>query len=313
MTECTDADLARLGHDADHEATLRSMGLRSFMIVPLIARDRILGAITLASTDPARLFAPVDLVLAQDLAHRAALAIDNARLFCEAQAAIRAREEILGVVSHDLRNPLNTIQLATTLLLETNSERRTENVQHLDLIRRATQQLGTMISDLLDISSIESRSFHVQQETHTVGEMLARTEELLKPLAEDREIQLECSVADEFAPVWADSHQVFRVLSNLVGNALKFSPPGGTIRLEVYPRGRSVCFAISDTGDGIPDEQLGAIFTPYWQGRPGDRRGAGLGLAIARGIVEAHGGEIWAESEVGAGTTFFFTLPAAAS
>jgi signal transduction histidine kinase len=237
------------------------------------------------------------------------VAISHAKLYRHAQEASRAREEVLGVVSHDLRNPLHTIQLSTHLLLDTADERRTANVQALEIIMRASQQMAVMIEDLLDISSIDSGRFSVDRTYHDIRALVDEAMTILQPLAEQKEISLQCEVETELPPLQVDSPKILRVLSNLVGNAIKFSFDKGTVMLKIEKKGERVRFSVADSGPGIPEEQLAHVFERFWQGQSGDRRGVGLGLAIAKGIIEAHGGRIQVESQVGEGTTFSFDLP----
>lgn len=287
-----------------------SPGFRSLLIVPLVAHDRVLGAITLATTGSGRRFGPGDLHVVEDLAHRAALAVEHAELFQEAQDAIAARDEILGVVSHDLRNPLNVVQLTTGFLLEQAEDRRSDNVKKLALIQRASGRMNQMVQDLLDVSRMEAGRFSLERVDQDVASMVAEAEALLRPMAEQKSVAFECSVEEHLTTLRIDTHRMLRVISNLVGNAIKFTPEGGTVKLTAERAGNEVRFTVVDTGPGIPPEHLSHVFDRYWQAREGDRRGAGLGLAIAKGVVEAHGGRIWAESPSGSGAVFVFTVPA---
>jgi PAS domain S-box-containing protein len=309
VTECAEPVLLAISHGEDHLRQLRELGLCSFMIVPLVAQGQTLGVITFAGSESGRRYGPRDLLVAQDLAHRASLAIEHAQLYDRAQEAIRAREEVLGVVSHDLRNPLSTIHLSAELLLDAAEERRAENVQSLERIRRVSKQMDVMIGDLLDMSSIESGSFAVERSRHAVAALIEEARDLLRPLGEEKSIRLECRLDDDVSDVDIDSRQILRVFSNLVGNAIKFTPEGGRITVGAAKHGAEVRFSVADTGPGIPAEQLPHVFDRYWQARRGDRRGAGLGLAIARGIVEAHGGRIWVESGEDGGAVFRFSVP----
>jgi PAS domain S-box-containing protein len=297
------------GHWTEYQQSGLSPGFRSLLIVPLIAYDRVLGAITLAATGSGRRFGPVDLHVVEDLARRAATAVEHAKLFQDAQDAIRARDEILGVVSHDLKNPLNVIQLTTSFLLEQAEDRRSDNVQKLALIQRASGQMNQMVQDLLDISSLEAGRFLLAPVDQDVTSMVAEAKALLRPIAEQKSVSFECSVEEHLTTLRIDTHRMLRVISNLVGNAIKFTPAGGTVTLTAERAGDEVRFTVVDTGPGIPAEHLSHVFDRYWQARAGDRRGAGLGLAIAKGVVEAHGGRIWAESPSGGGAVFVFTVP----
>ncbi len=285
------------------------LGLRSLMIVPLSVHDRVIGAVTLASSESGRRYLPVDLVVARDLAQRAALAIANAQLFQTAERALQAREEVLGVVSHDLRGPLNTIMTTASLLLETERERREGIRRWLEIIERAAEHMNSLIGDLLDVSSMEAGHFSLNRSLQDIQAVASGACEMLQPLAEAKRVGLVCRVEEGLGEIWLDSRQLQRVLTNLIGNAIKFTATGGTIEIRVRRADAVVRFEVEDTGPGIPAGQIPRIFDRFWQGRVGDRRGAGLGLTIAKGIVEAHGGHIGVESREGAGSTFFFELP----
>jgi signal transduction histidine kinase len=310
IPEISDEMLVRVAKSQENLEILRSLEIGSVMTVPLLARGEVLGAITYLSSGRGDAFSDDDRLLAEDLGHRCAIAIDNARLYHDAQRAIRAREEILGVVSHDLRNPLSSIRMGADLLLDTGQERREDDRHWLEHISRAAGQMERMIGDLLDYSQIDSGRFAVDPGDHDVAALLGEVEAAFAPLAVEKEIRLVCTAPNGFRSVRMDYGQILRVLSNLVGNAIKFTPAGGTITVSAEESESEVRFRVSDTGPGIPVDQLPHVFDRYWQARAGDRRGAGLGLAIARGIVEAHGGTIGVESEPGKGAVFTVTLPA---
>jgi PAS domain S-box-containing protein len=224
--------------------------------------------------------------------------------------AVRARDEVVAVVSHDLRNPLGTIAAAAGLMLELElpPEKRHE---HLRMIVRATERMNRLIGDLLDVARIESGGLSVATEVVEIQPLLEEAVELLEPLAQEKGLGLFVQVTPGVRAVRADRDRMLQVLSNLVGNAVKFSRHGG-VRLSVErgPENTAV-FAVADTGPGIPPEAAEHVFDRFWRQNQADRQGAGLGLAIVRGIVLAHGGKVWVESKVGEGSIFFFTLPAA--
>lgn len=290
---------------------LRERGLRSYMAVPLKKRGRILGAVSFAITRAGRSLGPGDLAFAKELAHRAAYAIDNARLYEEAREATRSRQNILAVVSHDLKNPLSAILMSTALLVRRAGEdpawralRRTAETIH-----RTAERMNRLLHDLVDLASIEGSRLAIERAACDAVALLEEAVETLQPLADEKVLRLECEVVGAPPPLDCDKDRVLQVLTNLVGNAVKATPEGGSINLRVAQRGHEVVFAVSDTGRGIAEDELPHLFQPYWRGRSADYTGSGLGLAIAQGIVEAHGGRIWAESEVGVGSTFYFTLP----
>lgn len=307
-TECDAAALAGLDR-VFGDGNARRLGVHSFMVVPIRAHDRLVAVMLLGLSQAGRRYDAMDLIVAKDLAVRGALALENARLYETAQHALHAREEVLGVVSHDLRGPLSTLVTTAVLLSETGRERREETRKWLDVIRRAADQMNQLIGDLLDVSQIEAGRFAVDLSRHSLYALLAQTCEQWSALASAGGLRLECDVAPELPPVELDERQMARVLANLLGNALKFTPEGGTVRLHASAAGDDVRISVADTGPGLTPEQTARVFDRFWKARDGDRRGAGLGLAIARGIVEAHHGRIGVDSTPGKGSTFWITLP----
>lgn len=301
-----------VGRDPALQARLQALGVRSFLIVPLVARGNTLGAITLVFAHSGRRYGPEELRVAEELARRAALVIDNARLYGLAQQAVHARDDVLGVVSHDLRNPLTAILLNVTSLLEMPQAEDLPGWvrEHMGWIVRSAEQMERLIQDLLDVARIEAGQLSVAPVPHDAGALVRCSVEMLAPLADERGIALCWEAPADTMRVRADPDRVQQVVSNLVGNALKFTPRGGTVTLGASPEGEWTRFWVRDTGHGIPPEHLPRIFDRFWQAQNARRSGAGLGLAIARGIVEAHGGSIWVESAPGEGTTVHFTLAA---
>jgi PAS domain S-box-containing protein len=246
---------------------------------------------------------PVVIGLLLDITDRKALEEERAALLREAQQAVRAREEVLAVVSHDLRNPLNAIVMATDLLLMQHGDG--PSAEMLRRIKRLTGRMEVLIRDLLDVSSIEAGRFTVEVQPEPVGKILREVREILESQAEERGISLD--VQGDLVEVEADYDRILQVLCNLAGNALKFTPEGGRVAVLAVADACVVHFTVEDTGCGIPEEHRSHLFEPFWRGSAGD--GAGLGLAIAQGIVEAHRSRIAVESEVGRGTRMSFSLP----
>lgn len=228
----------------------------------------------------------------------------------------RARERLLAVVSHDLRNSLATVLLnASAVIAAAETAGIDASIRdQLEWIARSAEQMDRLISDLLDASAIELGRLSHHPSRHAVGRLLEVAIEGYARLAAESSIDLSSSVEPDLPDVLVDAGRIQQVLMNLLANALKFTPAGGSVHLqaEVHRPGW-VRLSVSDTGPGIDSTDLERVFEPYWQGeRAGTRRaGAGLGLSIARAIVDRHGGRIWVDSAPGVGSTFSFTLPAA--
>jgi PAS domain S-box-containing protein len=298
---------ARAGQDVDQLRLLREMRLHSAIAVPLQARGRRLGALSLASAESEYVYDESDLRLLEDFASRAALAIDNAQLYAEAQSAIRARDEMIAVVSHDLRDPLQTISTAAAALrLE---PRNADDADSLDSIALASLQMRRLVQDLLDISLIEAGRLSINEEHVDLRDLLKEALTLLQPQAGAAKVRIETRLAVDLPLVSIDRHRILQVLVNLIGNALKFGAAGGVVILGAQRHEGVVRMWVEDTGVGIDPDQLDQVFDRFWRGDRHTGSGAGLGLAVAKGIVEAHGGHIGVTSRLGKGSTFFFTLP----
>jgi signal transduction histidine kinase len=235
---------------------------------------------------------------------------DSARALSNAQAASRARDEVLAVVSHDLRGPLNAIGLASDALREevtTDDARR-----YLGAIERAVSRAERLIKDLLEAIKIENGNFEVAPRPLDARSLIEQAVNDHELLAREQGGRIELKLPDHPVPVLADRDRVLQVLANLIGNSLKHAK-GSSIAVTLAERNGQAVFGVADQGPGIPPEELPHVFDRYWQGRKRKRNGAGLGLAIAKGIIEAHRGTIAVESKPGRGTQFEFTLVRAAS
>jgi PAS domain S-box-containing protein len=224
--------------------------------------------------------------------------------------AIQSREHLLGVVAHDLRTPLQVIVLQAEALLRL-SERRAEHREIMERIRAQSKRIHALIRDLLDVTRIESGALPLAATDCDPKALLTAAWETSERLADQASITLVLDVESGLPRIDADAPRIEQVLDNLIGNAIKFTPAGGTVTIGARARGSDVEFQVSDTGRGMSDEMMHHVFDRLWQSGT-DHRGIGLGLAIAKAIIEAHGGRIWATSTVGSGSTFSFTLPARA-
>lgn len=283
---------------------------KGFLGVPIRVAQRTRGGLFLINKAAAEEFSDEDQRDVELLAQRVQASMEVARLHREALEAIKARDNLLAVVSHDLRNPLSAIQLYAAMLCQPyeGGERRRSKKQS-EIILRSAKQMNRLIDDLLQAASIEEGTFAIEPASESIGPVLDEVVQALEGTAAARSIQLSVRLPEALPPARCDRQRVMQVLANLVANAIKFSPPESTVGLSAQARGSDVVVAVTDAGPGIAPEHLPLVFDRYWKGAPGAGKGVGLGLFIAKGIVEAHGGRIWAESEVGRGTTFFFSLP----
>ncbi len=246
----------------------------------------------------------------------AAIGLEHGRLLEAARRALQDRDDLLAIVSHDLKNPLGAIVMSASMLERSAPEgAEGEPVRrHAARVQRAAERMSSLIRDLLDMASLTSGHFTVDARAMAADAPVLETLDLFRPLAQEKGILLE-SGADvaECPPIAADRGRLLQTFSNLVGNAIQYSPAGGRITLGAVPDGGCVKYYVRDEGPGIPEAQLPHIFERWWRGAKNTPAvNVGLGLSIAKGIVEAHGGRIWAESRAGGGSTFWFTVPVSA-
>ncbi|MDP2339835.1 MAG: PAS domain S-box protein [Deltaproteobacteria bacterium] len=301
--------LEGLTQGEEHRTLLSALAPRSLLAVPLVSRGEILGAFAFLSSEPGR-YGDRELWIAAEIANRAALAVDNARLYKTSQLAIAARERVLGIVAHDLRNPLTALRLQGVRLRRRGEpERRSQ--KPAEMIERTVRRMEHLVEDILDVTRLEAGRLAVERGTLSSEQLIADVADAQRPIAEARGMTLVVAASVTLPPVWADRERVLQVFDNLVGNAVKFGKPGGQIEIGASAEdSEHVLFWVRDAGIGIPREHLPHLFEAFWQGARSDRRGAGLGLPIVKGIIDAHDGRLWVDSEVGIGSTFFFTLKA---
>ncbi len=308
----TSQRLESFAQGPDHLQLLRALDPLSLMALPLLMRGQLLGALVFISSTPSRLYGRSDLRLAEALADRAALAIENARLYRASVQATQLRDQVLGIVAHDLRNPLNTILMQASALQRQGAEPERRSQRPREIIRRAATRMNRLIQDLLDVARMEAGQLTIAPARLAADELIVEAVELQRPLAASSSLELRLELQGDLAEVWGDRDRLLQVFENLIGNAIKFTDADGRITVGAVASDREVVFSVADTGCGIAPESVPRIFDRFWQAAGGGRLGAGLGLPITKGIVEAHGGRIWVESTPGRGSTFFFSIPKAA-
>ncbi|HVG43076.1 MAG TPA: ATP-binding protein [Longimicrobium sp.] len=334
VEEVTDEMLVKAAHDEDNLRTLRALGIGSLIVAPMLARGHVHGAMTFVSTRENH-YGPGDVELAEDLARRAAMAIENARLYraasrarTEAEDASRAKSEFLAAMSHEMRTPLNAV-LGYVDLLElelpgpVNEAQRT----HLDRIRTASGSLLALVDQTLDLARLESGSLPVGRERADVHEAVEAAATRARATADAEGVRVvEACAAGSGGGFMGDPGRVAQVLDHLLSNAVKFTGTGGTVRVScgvaahpgpgarVSGPGPWACVEVEDTGMGIAPDRIDEMFEPFRQGRGGHTRtegGAGLGLTIARHLARLMGGDVTARSTPGEGSCFTLWLPAA--
>ncbi len=291
---------------------LRRLGMCSYLGAPLAIGERILGAIGFGIAEGPRRYGPEDLALAQALAQRCAMAIENASLYRAARDATRVREEVLEVVSHDLKTPLGALLMGAQVVDRlAPAGPPGEDLRRAALtVRRTAERMGRLIHDLVDVASIEAGRLSLDVADHEAAGIVSEALEAAQGLAADRDVELASEVVGA-ANVSCDRDRVQQVLANLLSNAIQVTEPAGHVRVEVRCRDEAAVFTVRDRGPGIPAQDLAHVFERWYRGSRARYPGSGLGLAIARAIVEAHEGRIWAESEEGRGSSFSFSLRAA--
>jgi PAS domain S-box-containing protein len=229
-----------------------------------------------------------------------------------AQRATHDREELLALVSHDLKNPLSVILMtAASMSRKLDTSENIQAKEQFQTIRRSAERMNRLIGDLLDMASVDAGKLIVEPQSIGVASLVDEAIEAIRPLAAAKALAIVSELSPDVHNVWADPSRLQQVFANLLGNALKFAPQGGSIIVRAEPAGDRVRFAVADSGPGIAEDDLTHLFDRFWQAPRTARLGSGLGLSIVKGIVQAHAGQVWVESKLGVGSTFFFTLHAA--
>ncbi len=315
--EITDTQLASGVRDADHLATLRSLSMRSAIVAPLLARGRTLGVLTLVSSNPDRRYDASDLRFVELVARRAAMVIDNARLYEEARRANHAKDEFLALLSHELRTPLNAIMGWTQVLLTPPPPGAAEpQVERgLEIIQRNARLQADLVEGLLDVARVATGGLPLVRQSIDPAEAASAVVEGVRPAASERGLELRLTARTGECRVLADPNRFHQMLSNLLSNALKFTEAGGRIDVRVTPSGGWCEIEVADTGAGIVPEFLPHVFERFRQADSTPTRrhgGLGLGLWLVQELVKAHGGTIRAASDgLDRGATFTVRLPVA--
>jgi signal transduction histidine kinase len=314
IREVNDETLRAMSANPRELELARSLGVASFMLVPIIARDRPLGAIAFVSASQERQFDESSLALAVDLAMRAALAMDNALLYSQAQRANKHKADFLAVVSHDLRTPLTAIMgYADLLAMGVPDKIPQRSLERVGRIRTSAKHLVYLLNELLAFARLESNREEPQFQDVDLGAIASEVASVMEPLADDRKLELEVTIPPELPTIRTDPDKLRQVLLNLVGNAIKYTKRGGVRLMLRSAEEDRIQFVVSDTGDGIAEQHLGRIFDPFWQVDPTQRSqggGTGLGLSVVKHHIGLLGGTISVKSTVGKGSEFTVSLPA---
>jgi PAS domain S-box-containing protein len=313
VVEIPDALLVQRAKDAEHLRMLRALGFKSLMCVPLKARGKTLGVLSFVYAESGRRYTQTDLDFAEELARRAAIAIENAQLYAELRQADRLKDEFLAMLAHELRNPLAPIRNALHIMKQPGAKGAAIS-EVRDMAERQVRQMARLLDDLLDVSRISRGMIELRKEPVDLVLLAHRTMEAVRPLFEEREHQLIVSLGPEPLRVSGDPTRLEQVLSNLLNNAAKYTDPGGRIWLTAGREGDEIVLRVRDTGIGIAPEMLPRIFDLFVQaGRPLDRSqgGVGIGLTLVRRLIALHGGSVEAHSPgLGYGSEFVVRLPA---
>ncbi len=296
--------------DPEQVEIIRKLGVASYISAIMQVRGKVIGGITYIIDERRAPYLEMDKFFAEQFAQRTALAIDAGKLYKSSQDAIRVREEVVAVVSHDLKNPLSGVLLNTQLLLRNlKTDESSPYIDKIERIQHSAERMNSLIEEILDVTKLEAGTFTIEPQLEDVRSFVLEAIELHKSIAEDKSINLLINFKNNCTEIKCDRPRILQVLSNLLGNALKFTPNGQSITISVESFGDKVQFSVRDSGPGIASDKLTLIFDRFWQAQATKKLGAGLGLFIAKSVVEAHNGKIWVESEEGKGANFIFTLP----
>jgi PAS domain S-box-containing protein len=311
LVEDVEAEMKLPGHIVgDRRNNLKALSIKSYCFLPLNVNGKTIGVLSLAMIDSGRKLSKEDLPFLNEVANRFATKIENARLYFLQQQAIAARQHILTMVSHDLKNPIMVVDLIAQTM-KNNDYTMSQSKEFGTRLCHASKFMERLVSDLLDLDNIESKTFTLLKSDHDPKEILDLTAEGIEQKLNTKNQVLKLNFDPHLPRLTCDKDRVLQVLWNLLGNAIKFTPKGGTIYLGLDEMNGFAHFSVKDSGPGIQKTDQPKIFERYWQAKETAHLGSGLGLTIAKEIVEAHGGRIWLESVLNEGATFHFALPLA--
>ena len=306
----TDEMLVATARDERSLELMRSIGVHSAMVVPLLIGGRAIGAITFVAAESGRRYSPADLSMAEELASRAALAIENSRLFTESQKSVTLRDDFISAASHELRTPVTSLKVFTEVLQRQARKRGDEQAErHLTRMNSQIDKLTILISDLLDVSKFEAGKLSFRRELVDVNAMADEVVESIQATADQHRIVLEGRVAN---PIHGDKDRLGQVLTNLLTNAIKYSPDADRVIVRLSEDRSSAAIEVQDFGIGIDNDQQSKIFERFYRATSSDERtfpGLGIGLYLSSQIVRRHGGTMNVKSTRGQGSVFRFTTP----
>ncbi|MGZ4090031.1 MAG: PAS domain S-box protein [Bacteroidia bacterium] len=306
----TDSFLHAVTTSEEKFKSFKDLNPVSILFVPLVAREKIIGVLILVMSSSGRKFTEEDISFITQVGYRIGLSIDNINLFHEAQQATREREDVLSIVSHDLRNPLSAIKSGAQLINSLAKDQDYETLNKLvSTLTEASNFMERLINDLLDFSKIQQGILPVKVQEVSVKKLTEDVVQFAIAKVNEKSIDLSLKIPEPDFNFICDPHRIKQVLNNLLGNAIKFTPEKGKITLIVKEQGDILQFSVADTGPGISEKDLPHLFERYWQEKKTAHLGTGLGLFIAKGIIEAHHGKIWVESKIGQGSDFHFEIP----
>lgn len=308
----SDDMLVAVAKDERHLKLIKQLGMTSVMIVPLLLHNESIGALTFISSETKRRFTKADLSLAEELAQRAAIAIENARLYKNSQDAITVRDDFISVASHELKTPVTSVKIFTQVLLK-NAEKNNDDksIKSLVKVNKQIDKLTALIYNLLDISKIQSGHLEYSMKQFSFDEMISESIEVLQHMSDKHTIILE---GKSNSLMYGDEDRLIQVISNLITNAIKYSPLADKVVVHVSVSKKRITVAIQDFGIGMDKEHLQKVFERFYRvsgTTDSTFPGLGIGLYISKEIVLRHGGKLWVESSVGKGSTFYLELPVA--